>query len=276
MFRQEVATLKRLSGQDHPHLMSLQLTYLWQGQYHLLFQWADGNLAKYWERFPEPEDIPRTHGYAQWVVKQFVGLTEGLRIIHQCPPDDDPMADGRDDEHYSRRTRGRHGDLKPQNILWFNHIESMQDDGRSHQQGRFVISDFGLTSFHRSETGFVSPRTIAATPTYRPPEYEIGDDITQSFDLWTWGCILLEFVVWYLQGYEAWDDFSQDRTDEHPLLSGPGNFQEDVYFLLETRVLPNTQEPIPTAIMKDSVVKVCQKQIDSKSRFCKKKLTSSR
>lgn len=87
MFREEVSAHKKLSCQDHPHLLKLQVTYLYQDRYHLLFRWADGNLRDFWEKYPGLDDIPRTHEFATWVVQQLVGLTSGLKAILLCPPD---------------------------------------------------------------------------------------------------------------------------------------------------------------------------------------------
>lgn len=235
--------------------MKLQLTYLWRDHYHLLFRWADGNLKKFWEGHPRPEDIPRTHGFATWAAQQLLGLTQGLQAIHLCPPDHQSISEQGEEEdaHASQRTRGRHGDLKPENILWFKqaHMKPVrQDEKQPHHQGTLVISDFGLTQFHRFETGRVNPREVARTPTYRPPEYDISDEITQSFDIWTWGCVLLEFAVWYLKGFHAWDGFSQERASEHK--GGP--IQEDSYFQVETKIGRDGQTS--SATIKKSVVKV--------------------
>lgn len=253
MFKREVATLRRLTSQDHPHLMKLQLTYLWRDHYHLLFRWADGNLQKFWEGHPRPEDIPRTQGFATWVAQQLLGLTQGLQTIHLCPPDHQSISEPGEEEdaHALERTRGRHGDLKPENILWFKQAQPIrQDENQPQHQGILVISDFGMTQFHRFETDRVDPLEIGRTPTYRPPEYDISDGINQSFDIWSWGCVLLEFAVWYLKGFHAWDDFSQKRCDEHK--GGP--IQEDVYFQVETKIGRDGQTP--SATMKKSVVKV--------------------
>lgn len=240
MFKKEVATLERLSGHRHPHLMQLQLTYEWSGTYNLLFTWADGNLKDYWESYPEPNELPRNKEYARWVSEQILGLTKGLQFIHQCPPDTnlDEESEGAQDDIELRRTRGRHGDLKPENILWFQ--QSLT------HKARLVISDFGLTSFHRRETGKLNPENVGRTPTYRPPEYDTGRKITQSFDIWTWGCVLLELSVWYLKGFEEWDNFSAQRAEDHR----GGMYQEDVYFNMDIR--QNRRR----AVLKKSVIEV--------------------
>lgn len=192
MFRQEVATLKRLSERDHAHLMRLELTYEHQDRFHLLFRWADGNLRDYWERHPQPSEIPRTHTFAIWLSQQFLGLAEAMMAIHECPPDSSITADDDTDELELQRTNGRHGDIKPENILWFQPHES--NGGQSVFEGTFVISDFGLTEFHRDETGLVSPMNVAMSPTYSAPEYEVSDTISQSYDIWTMGCVYCKYI----------------------------------------------------------------------------------
>lgn len=187
-FKQEVATLKRLSERDHAHLMRLELTYEYQQRFHLLFRWADGNLRDYWERHPEPSDIPRTRPFAVWASQQWLGLAEALMAIHECPPDSGITADDETDDLAPQRTNGRHGDIKPENILWFQPHEFNSD--HSAFEGKFVISDFGLTEFHRDETGLVNPMNTATSPTYRAPEYDVSETISQSYDIWTMGCVL--------------------------------------------------------------------------------------
>lgn len=109
-------------------------------------------------------------------------------IIHECPPDSGVTTNDETDGLALQRTNGRHGDIKPENILWFQSHEC--NDGRNIDRGKFVISDFGLTEFHRDETGLVSPMNIAMSPTYSAPEYEVSETISQSFDIWSMGCVL--------------------------------------------------------------------------------------
>lgn len=172
--------------------MRLELTYEYRDRFHLLFRWADGNLRDYWEKHPEPSDIPRTHDFAIWVSQQWLGLAEALMTIHECPPDSDIIADDGADNLALQRTNGRHGDIKPENILWFQPHEC--NVGQNASKGKFVISDFGLTEFHRDETGLVSPTNVATSPTYSAPEYEVSETISQSYDIWTMGCVLCKYI----------------------------------------------------------------------------------
>lgn len=172
--------------------MRLELTYEHQDRFHLLFRWADGNLRDYWGRHPQPSDIPRTHAFSIWITRQFLGLADALMTIHECPPDSSITADDDTDEVELQRTNGRHGDIKPENILWFQPHEANGD--QSACESTLVISDFGLTEFHRDETGLVNPMNVAMSPTYSAPEYDVSEAISQSYDIWTMGCVYCKYI----------------------------------------------------------------------------------
>jgi serine/threonine protein kinase len=186
--------LKRFSERDHVHLIKLLVTFSWREQFYLLFPWADGNLLDFWQMFPQPSSPERDRNMAVWFSEQCLGIVQGLEMIH--------MADSPSTEDLTKvsghQLHGRHGDLKPENILWF---KPYQDTHRNHF-GVLKISDFGLTRFHRtrSKSHFES---VAVSRTYRPPEYDIVKMVSQSYDIWTLGCVLLEFVTWYLYGWEV-------------------------------------------------------------------------
>lgn len=115
---------------------------------------------------------------------------------------------------------GRHGDLKPENILWF---KAHQDIDQTYF-GQLKISDFGLTRYHRtrSKSHF---EQVAVSPTYRPPEYEVATMVSPSYDIWSLGCVLLEFAGWYLLGWEEVERFSKLRTTDDGR-----DIPEDVFF----------------------------------------------
>lgn len=252
IFRQEVATLKRLSERNHAHLMRLELTYEYQDRFHLLFRWADGNLRDYWQMHPEPSEIPRTHAFAVWVSQQCLGLAEALMAIHECPPDSEVTANKETSALALQRTNGRHGDIKPENILWFN--PQGPNSKPSRFEGRFVISDFGLTEFHRDETELVDASNISMSPTYSAPEYEVSKTLSPSFDIWSMGCVLLEFFVWYLKGYKAFDQFSRDRTAEDNTVP----IKRDNYFKVLGNSRVNNGTVSAKAVLKKAVAREFQ------------------
>lgn len=201
--------MKRFSGKSHEHLIKLLATFLWRDQFYLIFPWADGNLLDFWKLHPQPPDATKDPRMARWLSEQCLGLVDGLKSIHNG--DNQKSKSG-------NYIHGRHGDLKPENILWFKD----RTDERSF--GTLKISDFGLARFHRTQSNTMF-KAVAISRTYRPPEYDIAHMVSQSFDIWTLGCLLLEFVTWYLFGWEEIESFSMERAAEDRR-----ELREDVFF----------------------------------------------
>jgi serine/threonine protein kinase len=146
------------------------------------------------------------------------------------------------------QTHGRHGDLKPKNILWFREYH----DKDPSYQGVLKISDFGLTRFHGPRSySHINGEAVAVAGTYRAPEHDIRKMISQSYDFWTLGCVFLEFVTWYLLGWEEVDKFSKSRMEEHI-----SEIKEDVFFNFVTLVDDRGQAHTGT-LAKTSVANVC-------------------
>ncbi|KAF5257558.1 hypothetical protein FOXYS1_11910 [Fusarium oxysporum] len=129
-------------------------------------------------------------------------------------------------DHFSieRQKHGRHGDLKPENILWFNDSRSSEP---GYSLGTLKISDFGLTRFHATlSKSQINTDGIGGSPTYRAPEYDVLNEVAQSYDIWCLACVFLEFTTWYLKGWTAVDKFSSSRKteDRNPLI------KEDTFF----------------------------------------------
>lgn len=243
-FNVEVANLKRFSAKDHLHLIKLLVTYSWREHYFLLFPWADGNLKDFWERHPHPSSLRRNYQLVLWFAKQCLGIAEGLKMIHAL---DNPNTGGLDSGSVSQ-IHGRHGDLKPENVLWFKEYQEKDPN----DLGVLKISDFGLTQFHGTRSkSFTNADRVAVTGTYRAPEYDIKKMVSQSYDIWSLGCVFLEFVTWYLLGWEKLDEFSRNRMEEHA-----AEIKEDVFFnFVNTRDSNGRAETGASA--KTSVANVC-------------------
>lgn len=177
-------------------------TFEYNNQYHLVFPWADGgNLEDFWQKhFPDIHHKPRRYDLAKWICREILGIAQGLHLIHH------PGPSSTTDE----RTEGRHGDIKPANILWF--------PGNGGDRGTLKISDFGLTDYrHKASASKVPADSIGQTQTYRPPECQIpGGCVSPSYDTWSLGCVLLQFVTWYAEGWEGVDEFSKRRSKASP------------------------------------------------------------
>jgi serine/threonine protein kinase len=188
----EAQILKIMNGLGHPHLLLTLAHYRRDDKEYFLFPWAErGSLRKYWENTtPNP-----TPDYVMWLVAQMAGLSDAVSALHS--------------------KKCRHGDLKPDNILCFG--GQKKNDAAENivlPPDRLVVGDLGLAKIHEFITAMrenVATKTKAGTLMYSPPEYEQGGTAPWSrlFDIWSLGCIYLEFIVWLLHGNDGLRSFSQ-------------------------------------------------------------------
>lgn len=212
MFRNEVRALKAISISDHPHLIRLLATFHWQGSNHLLFPWAEGNLKDFWESNPTPEHSLST---TRWMLDQSLGIADGLKHIHQSL---NFLHDNRAEEQAGGTLCGRHGDIKPQNILWFRDHDGCKGGDV------LKISDLGLAEFHSSSVERTGPYTRGGTETYGAPELKHcspAQPLTSSYDIWSLGCVLAEVATWICMGSQGVDAFRRSRYARTP-----NNFQK--------------------------------------------------
>ncbi|KAI4665289.1 uncharacterized protein J4E78_002749 [Alternaria triticimaculans] len=207
-YREELSALEKTCTQlqKEKHLIKLLLTFQHGSQYYLLFEWADGDLAQFWKRY---SSRPPSILDERWAAEQCLGLAKAVSRIHGLTTwQMNERSSSFSSLIKAERHWGRHGDIKPENILWF------QNHGRD--PNLLVISDLGLTRYHSQFSKSVVPRSDidGHTLAYRPPDLDMDDKISQRYDIWSLGCVFLEFCVWYLQGYDEVAKFSFDREDE--------------------------------------------------------------
>jgi serine/threonine protein kinase len=152
--------------------------------YYVVFPWADGgNLSEYWKL--ENHKL-RSSELALWMLQQMFGMADALAALHD--------------------RKCRHGDLKPENILHFN---SMGDP-------ILVIGDVGVSRFHKQDTFLRNDQTMtsATTPSYEAPEVYSSPQAPRSrkYDIWSLGCIFLEFTTWFLWNNNAVMAFREKRV----------------------------------------------------------------
>ncbi|KAH4034910.1 hypothetical protein HBI56_030280 [Parastagonospora nodorum] len=206
----EIRAYKRVNSIHHAHIVRLLAIYAHLDRLHMIFPWADGNLYQFWEtHFPDMSSLPRSHSLSKWMINQFHGLADGLRCIHRLEVD--PALNGLQPED-KRRTHGRHGDIKPENILWF---KSPRKESAMDQIGNLMISDLGSTDFHGTFSKDVEVHAAGGyTNTYRSPEFDFDKRITPESDIWSFGCVLLEFIVWYVLGWRGVQEFTDQRKED--------------------------------------------------------------
>lgn len=132
-----------------------------------------------------------TEDHVLWALQQMHGLVSAIDTLHGI-------------------FKCRHGDLKPQNILCFEKDEKIT----------FKVADFGISKIHDMPTIYrkVATTNLAFTASYQGPEIEFervdpNDQRPRSrkYDIWSLGCVFLEFSVWLLHGPEAMKGFDSAR-----------------------------------------------------------------
>lgn len=186
--------LRATRNEGHPQLIRYLSTFERAGAYYILLPWADGGtLNTFWKNHG-PQTDPRNRGLIRNSLNRLLQLTDALRCLHSL--------------------NFRHGDLKPDNILHFTEPSREVDN--------FVIADPGIARFHRLATKLRKGPTLtkSSTATYEAPEVRGApskEPFSRRYDVWSMGCIMLEYIIWLLWDEQAIDDFARKR--EHPAYS---------------------------------------------------------
>jgi serine/threonine protein kinase len=177
-----------------------------------------------------------------WVLQQCKGIADGLSAIHHYQTATDTKRTDLKDDLY-----GRHGDIKPDNILCFRD----EDSGDPHTtRGMLKISDFGLTRFHKlGSRSNVDPASISGSPTYMPPECELRSSVSRAYDIWSMGCLTLEFITWLLLGWEGVEEFARVRSVK------VGDLSDDKFYT----VLGYKANKARSAVLRPSVTRWIEK-----------------
>ncbi len=253
--------LRKLCGKK-PHTVKLLVAFRHGKDYLLLFPWAECDLLAYWQRdsgLREERRRKESYPLIAWAARQCHGLLGALHWIH------DPSSTVLDPKN--QPLYGRHGDVKPENILWY---KQNGDGPHPLASGELVLSDFGLTSLHHNETGSnVKNGGVQFTTTYAPPESVLPDkEISRSIDIWALGCVFLEFVTWIVGGPSHVDEFRAARTS--PFLK---SFCNDNFWEVQEFEVPTTgiQKHGTVVVVKPAVEEVCALWAvlyDAHSLFC--------
>ncbi|KAF5003963.1 hypothetical protein FDECE_9526 [Fusarium decemcellulare] len=202
VFEKERANLNVINTISlHPHLLRAIATCMVCSKYYILFPWAEGgDLNEVWKR---RKDETGDANLVLWSLKQMAGLVDALRLMHGI--------------------NHRHGDLKPGNILSFPRGNPFCRS-REGLEETLVIADYGVSQRHKQATyeRKEGTNTRATTPSYEAPEAD-GDQTdprSRKYDLWSVGCIFLEFVVWLLYGYRAVKGFERHRIAKGKMNGG--------------------------------------------------------
>ncbi|SCO46710.1 uncharacterized protein FFMR_12732 [Fusarium fujikuroi] len=239
-FKAEFDMLAKLGKTNHCHLISVLGAYCQFNEYYLIFDWADCDLLRYWKNHHSEPEFSLEN--VLWLAEQCVGLASGLEQIHRYGSLEQQDGTG---DCSSEKLYGRHGDIKPENILWYRD----SDQG----PGTLRICDFGVSEFHSTQSrSGIRNSHVASSPYYRPPEWELQDGtISRSYDIWTIGCLYLEFLGWLLGGWKMVRSMIIARK---PPSCSPGIslWPDNPYYNLDSHRTKATLKPAVTKFIQDA------------------------
>ncbi|KAG9240575.1 hypothetical protein BJ878DRAFT_429992 [Calycina marina] len=186
-YNSEANNLENLSQLKHDHIIKSLGFYEKDASKCFLFPWADGgNLRDYWANTKRPTN---SHGLVFWGLSQMLGLASGLDMLH----------------NFNKNGNIRHGDLKPENILCFR-----KKDGKAILR----IADVGLAKFNQHATRYrgYPTHTMSGTFKYEPPENDILKPRSRRYDIWSMGCIYLEYIIWLLYEISGLETFNSTKN----------------------------------------------------------------
>ncbi|KAI1270912.1 kinase-like protein [Xylaria sp. FL0933] len=190
-FVMEKNNLLKIQSLKKKHLIRHVAAIEQGNSFYVIFRWANGGtLLDFWKG--DPTAVPtRDRQLFVWCLQQMLGLVDALFALHD--------------------KNCRHGDLKPENILHF------KDSTGIGEFGTLVIADVGISKFHTlaTEHRHDPTNTKATTPCYEAPEAVTDRKKPRGrrYDMWSVGCMFMEFTIWLLYGYEAIRNFEERRRE---------------------------------------------------------------
>ncbi|KAI8303592.1 hypothetical protein K4K61_006922 [Colletotrichum sp. SAR11_59] len=206
-FSREVSALKSFS--DAPNIIKLLTAFKHGPIPYLILPWADTDLHSLWAR----TDAPAEQQEQQTILaaKQMLGVAEALKAIHYCR-----VKNRNANRAPGTAVQGYHADLKPENILVMD--------------GRWTLSDFGLSSARPPADGGAADRPLGCSPTYRAPEHDVGRFDGQKADIWSLGCVMSVAATWMALGRKGVRSFRAKRAVLGNGASGEDGKVDDSFF----------------------------------------------
>ncbi|KAI8714862.1 hypothetical protein NCS52_01207100 [Fusarium sp. LHS14.1] len=191
-FRKELDQLRMLSNTRYQHLVTLLASISYDGDYYLLFPYAECDLLEFWTDW-HPKPPPQDMAERQWLIRQLSGLVGAMGTIHT--------------------QRGYHADICTEQI----HCFRSNHDPR----GVMVLTSYGIPSPNsaKSYSGSVYARHWHLRGRYP------RDAFSQTHDLWSLGYVFLEFIAWFMGGRELFYLLESQWTSQPPSgTATPGTF----------------------------------------------------
>ncbi|KAK8863008.1 kinase-like protein [Apiospora arundinis] len=198
----------------HDRILALLAALEHRGNFYMIFPWAEfGNLRGIWEEYSPRVDgatgpnVRHAEWYSsQWILEQCLGIASAVAYIH-----------GRG----GLRQFLLHADITPVNILGFPNQHSVF----------LKLADFGHSHILDPDSLQVPVSALVKPRTYRAPEWDTKENVTTQYDVWSLGCLFLEFATWAISGREGIKAFENERlSEDNDPKADYGSCPEDTFF----------------------------------------------
>lgn len=181
----------------HDKITPLLAAFRHKQRFCLVFPWAHGgNLEEFWASHTMDEQYS-----VEWVMRESLELADGLATLHGFTG-----SGNIGNSTFASSAALLHADIKPTNILCF------QIEGK--QTLSLKLADFGLSREVNPDSKLDS-NSLLQTKTYRAPEQDVEQEVSLKSDVWSLGCLFLEFITWCLVGSQGVAMFSKQREREY-------------------------------------------------------------
>lgn len=209
------------------HLIYLLASYEQNDYLYLILPWAELDLSQYWQSDLSPP-LKDNVEISIWLKEQCCGLAGAVSQLHRYRTMSATTmvyhkiklaeqsigvaarshAKTTTEQKRTIKLFGRHGDIKPTNILWFPNRKVARG------YGTLKLSDFGTTRFSDDKNKAVlDGECVPDSRPYQSPESQIPDRrLSVQCDVWSLGCVFLEFLCWYFGGRERVEAFERERS----------------------------------------------------------------
>lgn len=212
---------RAMAGLNHSHLVKCLASFTLGAKYQMIYELASCDLEDFIQKHPCA--TPRSGLTSSWLAQQLAGLAGALQVVHN--PDGSTSSNDASSLGVPKTNSAKSGyihDIKPENILVFIYRGNVcwlrLSDFSCAKVVDFVATISGKRDSYK--TG-----TKSGTPIYRAPESQDGAT-SRPYDMWSLGCVYLELLVWYVEGYQALVSFRNDREAQ---VRPGGIFDEGFY-----------------------------------------------
>jgi serine/threonine protein kinase len=171
----------------HPYIADVYSGFQFEGSTYLICERADSALTEFLRansKGPWPLHLNR-----QWLLSQFRGLAQAVEFVHCGSPAQSIF----------------HQDIRADNILVFTDSET--------NERRSMINDWDCAHI-KPASSHKSP--AKCNPSDKSPGHKkSGKAPSPSHDISSLGCVFLELLIWYTEGWEALKKFYNNSDNEN-------------------------------------------------------------